>query len=475
MARFFAIDVPLEVLELIVRLLDPISVIALSQASSAWRALIRPMRHDFERRLLALELTPEHGGIVPLFHERDSSLTPPWDSDEWRTNKYACCGCMKLRTHLMFDNHAILRRPYRKPPPGSVEAERVAVTDWEPLEPAARWRRIQQQVTEDREARRIWAQARARQRELAGPPAHPFAPLPPEPETTYDDVERRLAGVSRQNRRCIECKRRRGHFSGKPNGVVRGPGISEVPVVISRQLRFEALWERHFPGLFPLLPPEMRPRNWPVLRRMEHGFLSSLYLIRCPSCTTWLEHSAFREWDMYRYGIWFPQRPVNPLLCNHCHLKTHRDPSLLAGQLAAAALDMLRSDRRWALFRLGFGWKFIYRDFNDNNALLGRWKVVEPEILAGLRWRNPREHDPEIEEADFDHLRRRLHRYRELIYNEVDPDTREAALQNWFRLWVEDYDLYEGMYHWLSQQIARIESDPHLVLNYVLERNPYRI
>lgn len=133
-----SVQVPDEIFVHIAQNLDPITLITPSQASRSWRAFINPSRHDYNQRLLALELTPEYGGIVPLFDELSQTLSPPCESPEWKLNKYACCGCMKLPPHMMFGNHALLRRPYRKPPPDIVESNRAGVIGWEPLEPSAR-------------------------------------------------------------------------------------------------------------------------------------------------------------------------------------------------------------------------------------------------------------------------------------------------------------------------------------------------
>jgi hypothetical protein len=163
-------------------------------------------------------------------------------------------------------------------------------------------------------------------------------------------------------------------------------------------------------------------------------------------------------------------------MCSRCHLDTYRDPALLAAELSLGALNMFRDHRKYVLSCLGFGWAYIYEDLNGDSAPLSKWKkAVEPELLDGLDWDELRKTGVVVDDAQFPELRRRVHRYRELIYREADSDTRAAVLKGWFRFWVEDYDLLESLYHWLGQQIARLERDPELVLNYVLERDPYRV
>jgi hypothetical protein len=129
---------------------------------------------------------------------------------------------------------------------------------------------------------------------------------------------------------------------------------------------------------------------------------------------------------------------------------------------------------------LGFGWRILNQDFNGTSgwtARLADYKSVGAEILNGLHWAESdgeyRKEGIVFDESDFPHLRRRLHRYRDFIFHEVDESTRDKVMQQWFRLWVEDYDLLEGKYHWLQEQIDRVEGDPNLVLDYVLARDPY--
>ncbi|KAK4150426.1 hypothetical protein C8A00DRAFT_18034 [Chaetomidium leptoderma] len=476
MAPFLDIHVPPEILQHIVRHLDPISLIALSQTSRVWRAFINPIHHDYAQRLLALELLPEHG-IVPRFDERSQKLTPSWGSSEWESNKYACCGCMKLRTHMMFDNHAILRRLFRKPPPGSVEASNATTTDWEPLELSARWRHIQDraaQAKEELEKCRVRVADWPREYAMLNPVPHPFARVPQYHDDINHEIEAHLVGTSRHKRRCVECQRRRGNWS-RPNS---HPGSKEAPAAKSRQLKFPSMWERHFPGLVERLPPESVPRIWRALRESTDGIQLSLYVLCCPSCDTWQEHSAFREWSLYQFGFGSPKRPKDPLLCNRCHLAAHQDPDLLAQELTMGALEMFRDDRDDTLHQLKFGWPLIHRDFNDSgnpNPPLAKFKAVGAEILSGLRWTSSTKQDIIIEDSDLPDLGRRFQRYREFIDHEVDSETRWRVLQSWFKLWFEDYDLYEKRYHWLNKQIAWLESDVKIVLNYVLKRDPYRI
>ncbi|KAK4119086.1 hypothetical protein N657DRAFT_582486 [Parathielavia appendiculata] len=491
MLLFFNTHIPPEVVQQIVRQLDPISLIALSQTSKSWRAFISPIQHDYVQRLLALELMPEHGGIVPMFDELSQKLCPPWDGSEWKSNKYACCGCMKLQSHMMFDNHAILRRPYRKPPPWSVEAEKAAITDWEPLEPSARWRRIQAREARVREEQRKWARIVEWRRDyvIGNRTGYQF-PLAARDHPDEDEeypVRAYLTGTARQKRRCIECKRLL-NIRTRPPCTIEVTVSPTATAVISRQGLFLSMWDRHFPGLVEPPPPEERPRVWRSFRgsRPALGLFLNVYVVFCRFCKKWLMDSAFRNWKLQEWEWPLPARfTIDPLICNRCYLESGGGSARLARELSAGALAMFQEHRREIGGQLRFGWDYIYNDFNNAANVvtsLAEFKAIGNEILDGLEWvtevngYGDRRRFPDLEKSDLLDLRRRFERYREFIYDDkVDSGRREEILKSWFKLWVEDYDKFEGMYIWLGKQIAWLESEPNAVLDYVLERDPYQI
>jgi hypothetical protein len=122
-----------ELQRFIIRLLDPIGLFSLSQASRYFRRTINPTRAEQIERFLALECLPEYGGdrpaILPL--DRDQIVAgPDWNTDSWQQSRWACAFCLRLLSHTHFDNHFLLRRRYRKPSPRSPAA--TALTAWEP-------------------------------------------------------------------------------------------------------------------------------------------------------------------------------------------------------------------------------------------------------------------------------------------------------------------------------------------------------
>lgn len=334
------VHIPAEILVHIVMQLDPITLVALSQTSQSWRALINPNRHDYNQRLLALELTPEYSGIVPLFDEPSNTPSPPFESPEWKLNKYACCGCMKLLSHMIFDNDAVLRPAYRKPPPGSVEANKAKFTDWEPSEPSVRLRRIQERVALSEAERGKWLRAVEHRRERQ-PSSQPSPTAWGLGYQAHCDAQsqKSMIGTGRQKRRCVECQRKKGLLvrvpSRYPCHFHPGFHCRERTSVASRDIRPASYFEREFPGLIQWLPPDQVPRHrqnleWPL----------TLYVIHCPSCKKWQESPAFRLFQAIRGFLC--DRPEDPhLLCNDCHLETYQDFGFLAQEFSGRALYTL--------------------------------------------------------------------------------------------------------------------------------------
>ena len=69
-------QLPIEHLGHIVRLLDPIELISISQTSSRMRTFVKPSRAHFVERLLARELLPELGGPTYPFPSTTSVVDP---------------------------------------------------------------------------------------------------------------------------------------------------------------------------------------------------------------------------------------------------------------------------------------------------------------------------------------------------------------------------------------------------------------
>jgi hypothetical protein len=345
-------SLPTEILCAIIRLVDPIALISLSQSSRALRAFIQPSGDDFVQRILVLELDPTLGGIV-RFRSRDNNLTPPWDDAEaWKTIRFACVGCMKLLPHTRFSNQNLLQLRRRKPPPGSREATRI--TDWEPLaggDAKARGLRLQertQREKEDRAAVRIDLE-----------------------HTSEGEVDARaevlLGGMHRTRRRCNECRFRRGEFARHTRANV---GTAAVPVLKSRRLGFTCALDRYFPGLLPEVPLEMAPVLSRVYNDDVRTELFTLYHVRCPGCAVWQELGAFRVGLPYAHAtplLMLEERRrhlqqaeglFTTLLCNRCMFTRH-GRARLAEELAGFVSPFLDTAYRLAQYQLGFGLRLL--------------------------------------------------------------------------------------------------------------------
>ncbi len=482
---------PLEILCIIIPLLDPISLISLSQTSRDLRHIINPKKHHFEQRLLALELLPDHGGIVPTFRARDNKLEPSWDSPEWKQNRYACCGCMKLLPHMRFDNHQILGLYLRKPPLGSIEFERLA--DWDSIEnssSAAYWERVQARKHISRTARDEYHLATS---------GHYNNELDFDVVDTYmsDSIanfnEPLLCGRIRHKRRCNECRRLRGDWS-RPT---RDYGKLVAPIVRSRQLPFHSSFERYFPGLVNQPRGDKIPRLFRVWQSNTKTNLFTLYTARCMTCGVWQELAAFRLYSPYH--LWKPtiptygnlargqsdnlELPAWPAPCNHCAFRTV-GRELFAKRLAEEATKLAQSDLDSVISRLRFGWHHLKRDFQDEHGILKDYHHEGNRVLRGLKW-VPRQENDDTEgshgvdlkfvESDMTNLRDRVRYFRTFMATKVPYRIRHRVMESWFKLWTEDYELNEAEYFRIQDAIARIHRDPNWLVDYVLERAPYRV
>ncbi|KAK4459289.1 hypothetical protein QBC42DRAFT_183780, partial [Cladorrhinum samala] len=257
------LDFPVEVLSVIISWLDPVTLISLSQSSQLLRRLVNPTRHDFERRLLSLELTPEFGGIIPEISNSHLGrvITPPREQDEWKSNKYACLGCMKLLPHYMFSESGILSLEYAKPLPGTAEAQKSQVTDWQPLSTGRKRKRI----IEEHEAQRVKRVRLMQPRITSG-------------NRVSAEARTEFAGMWRHKRRCHECR-----YQTKRNGNanISTSRILTVPIGKIRYMEDQNRLERYFPGLLDLSATECTPKT------------RNVAMVRCPGCETWQEYRAF--------------------------------------------------------------------------------------------------------------------------------------------------------------------------------------
>ncbi|CAG9956644.1 unnamed protein product [Clonostachys rosea f. rosea IK726] len=314
---------PVELQYQIICLLDPIGLISLSQSNQHFRYLISPGQNEWREWLLSIECREKYGGgtmIYRLFS--DGYIEPNWQLSQWQAHRWLCGACLRFLPHTDFDNHSLLRLPYRKPIPGSPAANDT-LTSWVPSLHGR---------NHGREARR----AHREKRKLQGPtPADGPSVLARNHE---------ICGYNRQQRRCNECRFQAGqlgpqmsHWSG-----VMG-GTRKVPILRSREVTFDSPLDRYFPRLSDFLThkkPPFPPRVMRIQREDAVDEPWAMYMVRCPQCETWQELRSFRFGGMF--VNWKPSHDGNGELefwtslhgdskriqlddvrCNRCFLKTH--------------------------------------------------------------------------------------------------------------------------------------------------------
>lgn len=518
--------IPLDALLHILEFVDPITLINLAQTCQCLRTTIRPTRINLLQRLLALELIPDYGGIVPLIRGRDNQIIPPVDSKDWDSNRYACGGCLKLLPHQMFDNHEILRMPLRKPPPGSREANRLA--EWWYLpgwEDDVRGRIMQHRVyTRALEELASLADVRLQHYEATHPddnmphhgvdqflldPDQQAAAMAARDRTAYN-AELLLCGLRRHNRRCNECRFLRGDWRRRSPAIrlanmnIPGNGFKPpLPVAAGRRLPFYNVFDRCFPALFKPVPPSETGRRFTAMGNVNSKVQRLvMFTVRCRSCSTWKDGSMFRlpvatyrvEWLRVRELGQYLVRPDSQMgelkepKCNQCFLREHgmdafqRDMVRFAVSLLSYALCRAR-------YQILFGWGKLLRDFAPSpGAVFAKWAKHGAPIVSDFPIKIDNPYDvrtvPNITTPQLDDLKRRYILFKnfvEQMYQRLPPSpstSRQAirnAMTSWFRIWYEDYLLYEQTYRRLQQQLEWVEQFPQDLVDYALALDPLKV
>ncbi|KAK0747432.1 hypothetical protein B0T21DRAFT_406062 [Apiosordaria backusii] len=386
--------IPAEILCEIISSLDPIALIALSQASKSLRNFINPIEHDFQQRLLALELLPKYGGAERDLEPESPELARLHTSemrhrgkDWWASNKYACCGCMKILSHSMFDDDDLFDTTTRKPWATGPETRRMAFTDWKPTNTTDdRLFLIQRQASQDA---RATEQCRQRYEEsISWFKRNLRWSSEDDDENTWDDVTMDdsvddeaipkhltcveetaplIVGKARHKRRCIECKFRRNLYSNLLCG------DSNAPIVTCHDapgINITSSWL--FPGLLPnRRAPETECRSFMAGPRNWDYDGPRILRIRCPGCEKWQRSRAFGTtlvevgpWRSSVNGAWRDsaiKMDQSSPLCHYCHVKTH-GKAATAARLTEVALDVLGKE--------------LDQHLNDIRGLKRTWEKV---------------------------------------------------------------------------------------------------
>lgn len=317
-------DFPDELLVLIIPFVDPIALISLSQANRHLRQLIQPTKRHFIERLLVLECLEAHGGPYLDVRLRNFSLHPS-ASDELKDMRWACAGCLKLRSHRHFNNKALYRLRYKKPTPKTNSAESLALTSWvasmRGVKSAQKHRFSAQ--PEERSLRRHrglysgsytdetiekwyhWLRRNGVERvegwDLQDMDLDDFRgiarywgrmPSLQEYHKYLDDS--RNHGFARLKRLCNECLFQDGRLQRIKNGRA---GLALTPMQPSRRVYYYSALDRWLPGFSDGLDHKRPLVRIP--RLLESGPVPfsepwTLYMVRCAGCEQWKELRTFR-------------------------------------------------------------------------------------------------------------------------------------------------------------------------------------
>ncbi|KAL4922064.1 hypothetical protein BDW62DRAFT_197303 [Aspergillus aurantiobrunneus] len=514
-------SLPIELQWSIIRLLDPIALISISQTNTHFRNVVSPKRPHFIERLLALECRAEVGG-PPIHYSRHGLLDPDRNSPEWEANRWACTSCLRLLPHDAFNNQMLSRLCYRKPVPGSPAADRC--TSWEPTSksrkpgsPTLRDLRVRGMSYEERMLRKrsaiagtnYWGISRRMEHPQLGPQTDiekrfgdfqgcgmvevedmtftDFRWMSDEQDARIFDrdayaVELIRAGWNRHLRRCIECRFRRGEFrgcsvKGNPNGTVK------VPIVSGRQKSYGTVVDRYFPGVSEVLENKRPDVNSPVFvvyRKDAIDRAWTTYRARCPGCSQWKELRAFRFGGIYPrwepidrdndwwdgYSNWDQTKVTEEILdklqCNHCFVKEHGREAL--GKVLVDWLECLLElelGEAASVLRTGLcDFKYAYPSIPKRAP-----KAKIKELICDIRPMLDKS-SKELTRADVALLRQRRVQWEAW----GDPTPKWLRCDKWYMEWLKYYEESETMWFWLKSCMEEIrwEGKGDILVDWVL-------
>ncbi|KAK3948251.1 hypothetical protein QBC32DRAFT_381727, partial [Pseudoneurospora amorphoporcata] len=214
-------------------------------------------------------------------------------------------------------------------------------------------------------------------------------------------------------------------------------------------------------------------------------------IIRCGGCAKWYEVAWFRLSINAYKDVYNLVREIDPRdsRCNQCFLREHGLVAFRRHLIAFARSLMLDALDR-ARFQVLYGWEQLrndfclpFGDFANYWAEYGRSIVSDFPIQGENLFTGP---FPTIHQLD--ELSRRYTLFKifiERIYQGLRPvrqtilDSRSneevmsTVMRSWFRIWYEDYHLYDRTYRRLLDQLKWIEEHEEEVVSYALEVDPW--
>ncbi|RDL41694.1 Uncharacterized protein BP5553_01673 [Venustampulla echinocandica] len=450
---------PTDIQVLILPCLTSTSLISLSQTNRHFRQLIDPQRNQFVNRLLELECLPEYGGEVTI-NEHAKIIIPSG------TVSYACIHCLKIIPHTHFDNHALLRLRFRKPPPESRASQQLC--GWTSGGAKARGLKRQADLRNDTLTNWIW------QNSSSGIPESKL-------------LELYKIGTTRNRRICNECKfitgfwsRNAGNQSQSWGGKHRNSnvGTAGVPVVKGRQRRCHDSTERYFWDLFPIAADTEYPSRWKIYREGNCDWWS-LWSIRCPGCAIWQERAAFRKGsgygvkatpadpDMWRQDDWDGPH-FEEWRCNRC-FETSVGKEELGRQLLAFWKRLVDFEISTFNLLLRAGWYAVGEIERFTEKKYSWEKIVKNDSVSSqLLRRIPTAQ--EIMELDVE-KRRPYYRILKRWLNSLDDPAAALGVvmdRNRFGEWSNDYEITEKRIEDLETYTKILEADPGKLVTFAL-------
>ncbi|KAI9049396.1 hypothetical protein LZ554_006430 [Drepanopeziza brunnea f. sp. 'monogermtubi'] len=451
---------PLEIYLLILPLLSATSLVAFAQTNRYFRNLINPDRELLVNRLLELECLPQYGGGEVTINAKAKIIVPSG------LVAYACTRCLRIVPHTHFDNHALLRLRFRKPPPGS----RVAGKSGGWVSGNAKTRGLHRQAELRSDTLENWMRR-----------------IDPATHSTAEWKALYHIGTDRRRRWCNECKfvtgvwaRASSYRSGWESSLrTSNIGPVDVPVIKGRHRRCHDSTERFFWDLFPLADDAECPWRFQVHRR-ENCDWWTLWWIRCPGCTVWQEVAAFRRGQ----GSAVKATPSDPEFsleggqaqfehwrCNHCFVAEHGEEELW-WELMEFWEEKV--DYEVTMFRSNLEDTFGVLDWIED-ATEGRYSWASILAMDSISSPQPLTEVPtgrELQEVTDDSARRQYYMILKRWYHTLDhPEEVLGRLlnENFFRSWIDGYEVLEKRVKKLLRRTQMLQQDRSILIRYALD------
>uniref|UniRef100_A0A8H7TI73 F-box domain-containing protein n=1 Tax=Bionectria ochroleuca TaxID=29856 RepID=A0A8H7TI73_BIOOC len=487
-------SLPVEILRCVIRLMDPIGVLSLAQASSYFRRIIDPGNIELGERLLQLETIPDHGGRLSLpgagFRPQTATRAATSVRDiDLAGMRWACMGCMRLLSHVHFDNHSLLRLRFRKPIPGTPGHN--PITSWDlsrypsrarPRGPKSNMGRGDQTVTDTPEPN---PDAVDDDDEWEGDLHEAIGVL-----NLFQDFQKKRElmrwGTKRHLRRCNECRFQMGHIGRRRNPLT---GSMTIPIQMSRRVLFADAIERYFPGYLDSLGKERPLPAPPVLRWLNPSrtdYSWTMCMLRCPGCGLWQEWRdfIFANGVLNLPGIDYPlnlpeihaQLSSEFTLCNHCMAERQGRDALgqrlitgLRFHLSQKVIYMVQKiERGFFLMRMSLGNGQTYR------TLSGEDKAEMKNCMEGV-FRGPS--TPLRSDAErMGILRERFAQLTEFFHQllakyDLEAQLRDFSMWHELQLWIEHYHNYERMLGWAKDILDGDALTSDSIVDWALDRD----